>query len=150
MKQKTIKISTTVFLFLGFLLFGCSCNVEEPDELVQYSVFDSLQGVWSWNSTYDAKDGIIENDFEATIHFLSMNIDSTINYETYKYDSLKKRGKLKISETDWGRRRKIEPDILLHYNVTNEYYFKLLTKDSLELSENCNDCPIYYYIKKQP
>lgn len=92
MKLRILIRSTIVVFYLVFLLLGCSDKVEEPGDLTQYPIFGSLKGVWKWSSTYDAKKGLIGNDFETTIHFISMNTDSTINYETYKRNSLKKSG----------------------------------------------------------
>ena len=142
-----------MYLFLICITFSFSCDKQESssdssENIVQIPVFDSLQGVWNWTSTYDPKKGMIKNEFKSTVYFLSVNSDSTINYETYKNDTLEKSGKLKVFEPGWGKRRKIEPDILLHYNVTDENYLMFLTKDSLEITEKCNNCPFYYYVKE--
>ena len=152
MKTIILKLSTVVFPLLGFLLLGCSDKDVQQNDLVPNTVFDSLQGEWRWKSTYDPKKGIIENEFESAIHFLSVNNDSRINYETYKNDTLKKSGKLKIVKTDQGR--KIEPDILLHYNAAkesrydiDEIYFEFLTKDSLRFHYGCCDNPEHFYSK---
>ena len=141
------------------IMFYDNCNdclmyyftTNNPDTIVTniyLPVFDSLQGIWNWTSTYDPKKGLIKNGFESEVHFLSVNNDSTINYETFKNDTLAKSGKLKVFEPDFGERRKIEPDILLHFNVTNENYLFFITKDSIEFAEKCNDCPFYYYVRK--
>ncbi len=138
-------------LILLFLAAFISCEKEDPcngnEPFVEPAwVFDSLQGVWVLTSTYNPKIGMIENDFESTVHFLSMNSDSTINYETYKNDTLKKSGKLTIYKTAWGR--KIEPDILLHnYNMTNENYFEFISEDTLKLFELFEDRYEHFYKK---
>ena len=148
--QPTVFKGLLIFvIFFVTLMMGCDkeepCSGDEPFVEPAW-VFDSLQGIWNWTSTYDPKKGIIENDFESTIHFLSMNSDSTINYETYKNDTLKKSGKLKIYKTDWGR--KIEPDILLHYYiVTNENYFEFISEDTLKLFELFEDRYEHFYKK---
>jgi hypothetical protein len=141
------KIMTQLTLGLMFLLFGCSNNTEHQDNLLKFAVFDSLQGTWNWHTTYDAKKGLIENEFQAKIKFLSINNDTTINYATYKNGTLYKSGKLKISNTNWGK--KIEPDIIPNSTVGDEIYFEFVTIDSLRFYKRCNDCPFYYYSKSK-
>lgn len=140
------RIMTQLILVLGFLLFGCSDdNKEHQDNVIKFPVFDSLQGVWNWSSTYDSKKGIISNDFESKIDFQSINNDTTINYVTYKNGTLYKSGKLKIKETDFGE--KITPSIIPNYIATDEIYFEFVTMDSLKLYEFCDDCPFYFYTR---
>ena len=143
MKNEILKLSTVVLLLL-FIGAGCK-NHDIPDELPPQTLFDTLQGVWNWSYEYNYRKGFVENEFETTVHFLSINIDSTINYKTYKGDTLKKSGVLNISDWRWGR--KIEPDILLHYNVTNENCIQFVNSDTIMFRENIDDNPFYYYVK---
>jgi len=143
---------------IGMLSLTCSKNennqadnhendslIDTSDDSIELLIFDTIQGSWNWYATYDAKNGIIENDYNVVIKFLHLNEDSTIVYETYKNDTLVKNGNLRIINCSWGR--KIIPNIVPYYIATNETYFKFKSIDTLEIFEYCDDCPIYYYSK---
>ncbi len=85
MKQIILKLSTAI-LFFAFISAGCK-NHDIPDDLPPQTLFDTLQGVWNWSYTHSYW-GTFENKFESSVHFLAINIDSTINYKTYKGDTL--------------------------------------------------------------
>ena len=141
-----MKTKTMIYLTLMFgLLLACSENNNDPSETLN-SDFESIKGVWYWTSTYDAKKGIIENEYESSIHFLSVNADSSINYETFKEGSIEKSGELTISKDNFGN--KIQPSILTNFTAVDEIYFELINNDTIKFYEHCDDCPFYYFTKK--
>jgi hypothetical protein len=141
-----MKTKTMIYLTLLFgLLLACSQDNNDPSETFN-SDFESLKGGWYWTSTYDAKKGIIENEYESSIHFISVNADSSINYETFKEGSIEKSGKLTISTSSFGKR--IEPCILTNFTVKDEIYFELIANDTVKFYEDCNDCSFYYFTKQ--
>jgi len=150
--MRTLIILKTVVVVFGISLLGCSKEGNPPksDNLsdsslvsTQYPLFDSLQGEWQWYNTYDAKKGLIENGFEAVIKFLSVNQDSSINFQTIKEGTIYKSGKITISQSKFGY--KVSQNIVPNYTAIDEIYFKFSTTDSISFFEDCNDCPIYYY-----
>jgi hypothetical protein len=141
-----MKTKTMIYLTLLFgLLIACSEDNNDPSEII-IPYFEKLEGNWNWTSTYDAKKGFIVNEYESSIHFISVNSDSSINYETFKNGSIEKSGKLTISEDSFGKR--IEPSILTNITVKDEIYFELIANDSIKFYEDCNDCSFYYFTKK--
>lgn len=139
-----------IALVLSTIIIGCT---EKKDDIVPLDnetiitlpVFDTLQGVWHWTLTYDAKKGLIKNDFDAKIDFIKVDNDTSIYYEMYKNEDIEKTGNFKIANTNFGR--KIEPSIIPNYIATDELIFELISADTIKLYEFCMDCPIYYYVK---
>ncbi len=133
-----------IALLLGLLI---ACNKDNNALLETINPYlDTLKGEWSWDSTYDAKKGMIKNEYESSILFISENSDSTINFETVKDGIIEKKGKLKISNASFGA--KMEPNILTNFTILNEIYFEFLNNKTLKFYEHCNDCSFYYYSKK--
>lgn len=126
---------------------GCKEKPTDTEPLANFTipVFDSLKGDWSWTSTYHAKYGLIKNEYKYVIKFISLNMDTTINCETYKDDKLVAKNKVKISPAYWDR--KIEPKIILAESLDNFTYdnFRFKSKDTLEIFKECVDCSIFYY-----
>lgn len=118
---------------------GCPECQEEP-ELI--TLFDTLKGEWAWiyTKTYA---GTAQPLFPSSVHFLSINEDSSINYVTFKNDTIKKYGRFTEVESIWYR--KIVPDILLHYNRHNENLFQFKSIDTIIFSEYIEDGDYYYY-----
>ena len=143
-----------IFIFIGIVSFSCQKenNTHKDDDstqitIIQLPVYDSLKGNWNWYATYDAKKGMIKNDYQLEIRFTKLNNDSTVSFETYRNDILKEKSKLKISTNSWGR--KMEPKVILQFTVENLIYFKFLSRDTIQLYEACDDCSIYYYTKQK-
>lgn len=124
---------------------SCESHTSIIDDSTRLDVLDSLQGNWLWHATMDPKKGLIKNEFKFEIRLRDIEGDSVILYETYKNDTLKEKSKIRIIGNTWGRR--IEPKIITQFTVENTIYFKFLSKDTIQLYERCDDCPIYYYSK---
>lgn len=153
--MKTNLYLQVIVLIFCMLLFACSKvekvekvenNVKNPEEVVkQARDIDSLIGVWNWHKTYTDKKGLIANEYNVRIKFTKINSDSTIAYQTYKNDSLFKNGDIKLAYSK--RKDKIIPNITPFYIPTNELYLRFISKDTIELTMNCPDCPFYYFNK---
>ena len=141
--MKSATIIKLLISCLGILLISCSDEVGTPKSF--NSVFDTLQGTWSWYSTYHPKGGVIENEHDATIKFLKVNSDSSISYETYKNGTLLKSGDFLLRKTEYGK--KIQPSIIPNWTVTDEIYVEYLSKYCIKFYEHCMDCPFYFYRK---
>ncbi|MFO7888707.1 MAG: hypothetical protein R6V04_00050 [bacterium] len=147
MKQKILSLNICFLVLTGFTLIQscekteCPNCLEEPD---LKTLFDTLKGEWTWIFTKNYA-GTAQPLFTSTVHFLSMNQDSSINYVTFKEDTIKKYGRFSETESVWYR--KIVPDILLHYNRHDENLFQFRTKDTLIFSEYIEDGDYYYYIR---
>ncbi len=150
--MKTIIFSQTLIFTIVMLSIACSKNENininnHEDDSVKLAIFDTLKGSWNWYATYDAKKGMIDNDYNVVIKFLSVNKDSSIVYETYKNDTLVKNGDLKIIYTTWGT--KIVPRIvpITFYFPIDEIYIRFLSIDTLELYDHATDSRRYYFSK---
>lgn len=134
-----------ILLFTGLISIQCTEKNGCKEEPELKTFLDSLYGGWSWCSTFDYRTGMIEANYTSTIYFTSMNNDSTMNYETYKADTLKKSGICTVKLGRWTK--KIEPDILLHFNVTNENLIDFIAIDTIKFYEDVTDNLEYYYVK---
>lgn len=145
MKKKPFMQIILILLLAGLFSTQCCKKPEELEEPELKTLSDTLQGEWHWYGTYSYRIGMIEPDFSSTVHFISTDSDSIINYETYKNDTLKKSGICTIR--DWRWTRKIEPDILLHFNVTNENLIDFISADTIKFYEDVTDNLEYFYEK---
>lgn len=126
----------------------CPDSEECPEGPQYYTVFDSLQGVWSWYGGYD-RGGQLEIDFETTIHIANINRDSAMYYETYKNDTLLKSGLLTVFPNYRPWAIKVEPNITLHFIKTfilHESYISFYGKDTIHFWDDTRtDMPVYFY-----
>lgn len=148
LNRTVINFCILVLLIAGLTLIQSCKKTDCPQcqEETEFKTFlDSIYGIWSWCGTYDYRSGMVDPDFASTIYFTPMNSDSTMSYETYKTDTLKKSGICTVKQGRWTK--KIKPNILLHFNVTNENLIDFITVDTIKFYEDVTDNLEYYYVK---
>ena len=145
MKERPFIQIILILILAELVSTQCSEKPEFQEDPELKTFLDSLHGKWNWFDTYDYRIGMIEPDYTSTVHFISMNNDSTMIYETYKADTLKKSGTCTLKSGRWTK--KIEPDVLLHFNVTNENLIDFITVDTIKFYEDVTDNLEYYYVK---
>lgn len=162
MNPKILKLRTLILLLAVLTILQCckepDCLEEQeylecieclecPDEPELFTLFDTLRGEWNWIYTKNYV-GTTVPYYPITVHFLSMNNDSSINYVTFKNDTIKKYGRFTIQPHVWGRR--IKPDILVHYNTFGNLLFDFESKDTIRFYEFAEDGSYHYYKKLNP
>jgi hypothetical protein len=153
MKQKTLSLFIFLLVLAGFFLTqSCEksecpeCQEEPEPEL--HTLFDTLQGAWTWIYTSNYFSDEVPPYYPITVHFLSENTDSSINYVTFKHDTIKKHGRFTVQSHVWGRR--IDPDILVHYNKFWDLIFDFVSKDTIRFYDYSSSPDYHYYKKIEP
>lgn len=145
MKQKILNISLFFLALVGFILIQ-SCEKTDcpacPETPELKTLFDTLKGEWTWIYS-DSYAGSSQPDYPITVHFLSENNDLSINYVTFKHDTIKKYGRFTVLP-HW-RGREIDPDILVHYNKFWSLIFDFTSRDTIRFYESGDDVTYYYY-----